>query len=186
MKLFEMKNWQLTVSEEAWGLLPFKKILDRDKSKEKELALKEMLFIFYFCDIKSDYGTIFDEKEKIKEIKHDIGLPESWEIDKTMQEAIDLYNKRNTTVIQELYKDTIKSASEIGGYLRNTRLLLEERDSNGRPIYDIAKITSSAEKIPGLMRKLRDAYSEVVKEQIDNDNKKKGKQQFNTFEDGLI
>ena len=186
MKLFEMKNWQLTVSEEAWGLLPFKKILNRDKTKEKETALKEMLFIYFYCDVKSDYSSITDKNIKILEIKKDIGLPEKWEIDKTIQEAIELYEKLSQSIIEELYKKTLKAASDVGDYLEHTKDLLDERDVNGRPIYDIAKITGSIEKVPKLMKNLKDAYSEVVKERLDNDNKKKGSRAFNTFEDGLL
>jgi len=40
MKLFEMKDYVLNVSEEAWGLLPFKAILKRDKNRNKETAFK--------------------------------------------------------------------------------------------------------------------------------------------------
>ena len=35
MKLFEMKEFTLSVSDEAWGLLPFKAILKRDKNRNK-------------------------------------------------------------------------------------------------------------------------------------------------------
>ena len=47
MKLFHMKDWQLIVSEETWGLLPFKRILDRDKTKTKSRANAEMLYLYY-------------------------------------------------------------------------------------------------------------------------------------------
>ena len=46
MKLFEMRDYVLQVSDEAWGLSPFKAILKKDKNRNKELAFKEMLFIF--------------------------------------------------------------------------------------------------------------------------------------------
>ena len=51
MKLFEMKDFTLNVTVEAWGLLPFKTILKRDKGRNKEVAFKEMLFIYYYTDI---------------------------------------------------------------------------------------------------------------------------------------
>lgn len=184
MKLFKMVNWQLIVSEETWGLLPFKKLLDRDKTKEKERAHAEVLFIWYFCDIKSDYLSM-SEKERTEELKKDIeGLGDDWELDAEVQAAIDCY-KKHKTVIEKLYEDSLQSAKDIGDYLANTKALLAERDSNGKPIYDISKITAAVDKVPGLMNKLKAAYKEVVKEQEELENKKKGSRTFNIFEDGL-
>lgn len=183
MKLFKMKDWQLHISEEVWGLMPFKKILDRDKSKTKARANAEMLYIYYFCDIKSDYLSMSEEDRKIELIKDIPSLPKKWKLDSIMQEAIDFYLKFDT-VIEKLYRQSLKSATAIGDYLERTNVLLEERDSQGKPIYDIAKITTSVQKIPKLMSDLKLAYKEVIKEQED-DNKKKGSKKFNTFEDGL-
>ena len=184
MKLFTLKGWNLTVSEEAWGLVPFKNILERDNTKEKEEALKDMLFIYFFCDIRSNYLHM-PEEIRIKEIKHDIGLPDEWEYDEVMQEATAFYTKRSKSVIQQLYEDTLMSARAIGTYLRDTENLLKERDVQGKPVYDITKITNANEKVPKLMANLKAAYKEVIKEKEDTENKRKGSKSFNTFEDGL-
>lgn len=185
MKLFEMKDWVLVVSEQAWGLQPFHKILKRDKTKQKTKALAEMSFVWYFCDIKSDY-LVMSEDDRIKALINDLeGLPKGWKKDKVMDEAISLYRKLSVTTIQKLYQQSLKSASAIGDYLENTKLLLDERDASGKPVYDIAKITASVQKVPKLMSDLKAAYKEVVKERDDNSGKKKGSKTFNTFEDGL-
>lgn len=184
MKLFEMKNWELIVSEEAWGLAPFKKILERDKSKEKEKAMAEMLYIFYFCDIKSDYLTM-SEKDRHNELVKDIpNLTSKWKPDKVVKEGMELYNK-HSTIVQKLYNKTVISANDIADYLANTKALLEERDKMGKPVTDINKITQSVQRVPKLMADLKSAYKEVIKEQEDLDNKKKGSRKFNTFEDGI-
>lgn len=185
MKLFEMKKGELIVSEEAWGLSPFYKLWKRDKSKDKIRANAEVLYIWYFCDIKSDY-LLMDEEDRHTELKKDIvGLSPKWEADALVKDALEYYKKRSITVIQRLYLQSLKSASDIGDYLENTKALLEERDANGKPIYDIAKITTANDKIPRLMGNLKAAYKEVVKEQEDTANKKKGSQSFNLFEDGI-
>lgn len=184
MRLFTLRNWQLTVSEEAWGLSAFKTLLDRDKTKGKTVAHAEMLFIYFFCDIKSDY-TAMPEKERILELKNDIsGLPEEWEFDAEVKAGVELYSKFET-LIERLYRQSYKSATDIGDYLENTKALLEERDANGKPVTDIAKITTANGRMPKLMADLKAAYKEVIKEQEDNENKKKGSQKFNTFENGF-
>ncbi len=183
MKLFEVIEWQLTVSEEAWGLAPFKKILDRDKTKDKEVSLKEMLFIFFYCDIKSNYIN-FPPDQRESEIKHDIKLPSKWKIDKVIIEAIALYERISTSVVEKLYIQSLKAATDIGNYLENTEALLNERDENGRIVTDINKITQSVARIPILMRDLKAAYLELVKEREDITKKTKGSKKFNLFEDG--
>jgi hypothetical protein len=184
MKLFEQKGWDLKVSEEAWGLVPFGKMLKRDKSTEKQRALKEALFVYFWCDIRSNYIHM-SEEDKLSEIKKDIGLPATWKKDAIVDECIELYTRVSSSVIEQLYIQSLKSAQAIGDYLENAAVLLAERDNNGRPVNDISKITNANEKIPKLMRNLKEAYKEVVKEREDNDNKKKGSKQFNTFEDGI-
>ena len=184
MKLFNLKGWELTVAEEAWGLSPFSKMLKRDKSKDKQKALKEALFIYFWCDVRSNYIHMTDEN-KLTEIKKDIGLSDSWKLDSVIEEAIELYDRVSTSVIEKLYVQSLKSAQAIGDYLENAADLLKERDNNGRPVNDISKITTAVQRVPKLMRDLKDAYKEVVKEQEDNDNKQKGSRKFNTFEDGI-
>ena len=179
-----MVDFSLQVSEEAWGVLPFKAILKRDKSRTKDTAFKEMLFIYYWSDIKSDY-TAMPETTRLVELKKDIdGLPKNWEMDDAIKDAIKLYSKFET-LIERLYRQSYKSATDIGDYLENTKAILEERDNNGKPVTDIAKITTANGRMPKLMADLKAAYKEVIKEQEDNENKKKGSQSFNTFENGF-
>jgi hypothetical protein len=184
MKLVEMKNWELKPSEEVWGLLPFKALLDRDDTEEKEIATKELLFIFFWCDIKSDYIQI-DEENREEEIAKDIGLPKGWVKDHVIDEAIELFEKLSGSVIQRLYRQTLQAASDIGDYLENTKEVLAERDMNNKPVTDISKVTGAIQKIPKLMADLSAAYKEVIKEQENLEGKKKGSQTFNIFERGL-
>ena len=184
MKLIEMKNWELRASEEVWGLIPFKKLLDRDSTEEKQIANKEILFVFFYCDIKSNYLQM-SEVKRAEEIKKDIGLPADWEKDAEIDAAIELYKKLSTTVIGKLYRQASKAASDVGDYLENTKELLNERDMNNKPVTDISKITTAIQRVPKLMADLRAAYNEVVKEQESLEGKKKGSQTMNMFEDGI-
>jgi hypothetical protein len=179
-----MKNWELTVSEEAYGLLPFKKIMDRDKSKYKSKALAELLFIWFWCDIKSDY-LIMDEKERLIELKKDIAnLPENFKIDELIQSGIDLYRKHET-VIEKLHKQALKSATEVGNYLENTKAILSERDNSGKPVTKIADITRGLKDVKIIMKELKLTEKEVIREQENSEDRKKGSKSMNMYEDGL-
>jgi hypothetical protein len=185
MKLVEFKDYKLTVPEEVWGLKTFRKLLDRDKTKDKVNASKEMLFIFHFCDIRSDFQHILDKDKRIEEVKKEAGLKDSWKIDSHVQASIDLYISLSTTIIEQLYLNSLQAASDVGNYLALTKELLEERDKNGKPVIDIAKITTAIQKVPKLMSDLKEAYDQVVKEKETMENKSKGTRTFNMFEDGL-
>lgn len=184
--LFDMnKDGVLTISPEAYSLLPFKAIWERDKNKDKNIALKELAFVFFFCDIKSNY-MITPEEVRDQEIARDIGLPKGWKKDKVIESALDYYNNHSKSIIVKLYESSLQSANDVANYLNNTKALLEERDDRNKPVYTISAITTGLKSIPVIMRDLKAAYKEVVKEADDNDDKKKGKQQYNTFETGLV
>lgn len=185
MNGFLLKDGVLTVEDQIWGLNPFKKILKRDKSRNKDLALKEMLFVYYYTDIKSDYLIMSDLKERYQELKHDIDLPDNWKIDDVIQEAIDFYERRSLTVIGKLYKDALTSIHEMSEYLKGTGTLLRERSNNGGTVTTLPMITAAQEKLPKIMQNLKAAEKEVLKEKIEMEGKMKGKQSMGMFESGL-
>lgn len=186
MKLFKMKeDWTLHIEEEVWSLLPFKKILKKDKTRSKEMALKEMAFIYFYTDIKSDYLIITNDKIREEEIKKDIGLPENWKIDATIREAIDFYESRSVTTISKLYKDALKAANDVSEYLRSTDVLLAERDDRGKPVTAVNTITSAINQVNKLMKDLKAAEKEVLKEQQEMEGRMKGSKQMSVFEEGL-
>ncbi len=185
MKLFEFKNWQLSVRDESWALLPFKKILKRDKSRTKEIALNEMFFIWYFADIQSDYLIITDLKLREEEIKKDLSLPDNWKIDSVIEEAIAFYEQRSLTVIGKLYKNALKSANDTGDYLEMTDVLLRERNDKGGTVTTLPMIVAAQEKLPKIMQNLAAAEKELLKQQQDVENRMKGSKKMGMFEDGL-
>ena len=184
MNGFTLRDYVLTVEDNMWGLIPFKKILKRDKSRDKDRALKEMLLIYYYSDIKSDY-LIIDSKFRIEEIKKDIGLPEDWRIDSVLQEAIDFYEERSLTVVGKLYKNALAAANDISEYLTKTKELLEERDERGKPVTTLTTIVGGISKIKTVMQDLKAAEKELIKERIETEGKMKGKQSMGMFELGL-
>lgn len=185
MKLFKMNNWELTLREEIWGLAPFKTLLDRDKTKDKEVANAEILFIWYYCDVQSDFLIIPEETREKEIIKQIPALPKNWKKDKAIDEAIEFYEKMSTTIIQYLYKQAIRAAQDTADYIGNARALLNLTDNAGRPIYKINDITKGLKDVSIIMKNLKQAEKEVIKEAKDNEGKSKGSQQFNTFEGGL-
>ena len=91
MKLFKYEGYEVRVAPEALNLKPFKKLWNRDKTKQKESAVMELAFLYFFCDPRSDYQYILDEEDRMKAVKEGIGLSDNWKPDKDMEAAIKLY-----------------------------------------------------------------------------------------------
>jgi len=184
MNLFNFKDYVLQVEPIAWSLTPFKAILKRDKSRNKDLAMKEMLFIYYYTDIKSDY-LIMDEPERIREIIKDIKLPEDWKFDQVMKDAVQFYEERSLTVIGKMYRNAMVAANDVSNYLLKTKELLEERDNNNKPIYTLPVVLGGLSKIKLTMQELKAAEKELIKEKVETEGRMKGSREMGMFEGGL-
>jgi hypothetical protein len=186
MKLFELdKKYKVIPSEEAYMLKPFNAILKRDKTKNKARALAELAFIYFFCDIKSEY-LIEEEETRVGSITSTLtGLPKNWKVDQLVQDGIDFYNTRSKTITQLLYEKATESARAIGEFLGRTEELLDEVDKGGKPIYKVADITRGLKDVKTIMQDLKAAEEEVIKEQKDSTGKKHGSRQQGAFENGF-
>ena len=105
MNLFELKNWDLQIQPEAYALAPFKALISRDKTKNKAVGIKELAYIFYMTDYKSDFINIIDEEERDEQVKKFVELPKEWKPDKKVLEAIEFYKQRSTTTSLLLLED---------------------------------------------------------------------------------
>ena len=61
MKLFKYEGYKIVIEPEALLLKPFKQIWQRDRTINKDKAMMELGFIYFFCDTRSDYQYLIDE-----------------------------------------------------------------------------------------------------------------------------
>ena len=88
MRLFKYEGYEVRVAPEALTLKPFRKLWQRDKSKDKSNVIQELSFIYFYCDPRSDYQYIIDDDDRMKAVKEGEGLPDSWKPDKDVEAAI--------------------------------------------------------------------------------------------------
>ena len=69
MNLFEMNNGVLQIQPEAYALEPFKALWTRDKTKNKDNAIKELSFIYFMVDFTSDFADILEDSIREVEVK---------------------------------------------------------------------------------------------------------------------
>ena len=181
IRLFKYENYKVTISEEAILLKPFKAIWNRDRTKSKDRALDELGFIYFFCDPRSDYQYLTDETERKKAIKEGEGLPEKWEPDKLVLDAMDFYNSFKPTSAL-LLEDTRYAVDKLRKLLKDINL--EDKDDKGKPIYTLNTITATIKQIPSLVKDLDEAEKTLTSEMMQK-GRMRGQGEKTIFEDDL-
>jgi len=183
MRLFDLVSNQVTISEEAYLLTPFKVIWDKDRTKYKEKALAEMAYIYFMEDFKSDFSDIIDLKDREAEVRSSIGLPSSWKEDKVIQEAREFYRKRSEEITPLLLlRDSKVVIDKMREYFREVDFLA--LDDKGRPKYDIDKLARVVERSANILENLK-KLEEMVKKEVQSKKDKVGSKTKATFEDGV-
>lgn len=178
MKLFKYEGYKIVIEPEALLLKPFKQIWQRDRTINKDKAMMELGFIYFFCDTRSDYQYLIDETERKKAIKEDTGLPANWEPDKVVLAAIEFYNKFKSTAAL-LLEDT---RAMIDGYRSKMRQLTANMaDLEVKETKDIGAIIK---QIPLLVKDLDEAEKALTKEDVSS-GKMRGQGEKTVFEDGF-
>lgn len=179
MKLFKYEGYNLTISEEAMLLKPFKTLWKRDKARNKENALQELGYIYFMEDPRSDYQVYTDPEERATQIKLGEGLPASWAPDDKVKEAQEFYAKFKTAAA--LLADDIRFA--IDNLRRKIRTLdLDEEDEKGKPKYTIDSYVRAIGMVPALIVKLDEAEKAIARDIAAND-KVRGSAEKAMFED---
>lgn len=181
MRLFKYENFRVVVEPEALMLKPFKKIWDRDKSEEKEKASMELAFVYFYTDPRSDYMYLTDEEERKKAIKEGEGFKDKWEPDKTINEAIVLYESFKSSA-SLLLEDTRFAVDKLRKLLRE--IDLTATDERGKPIYTLNTITATIKQVPSLIEDLNKAERSLNKEAL-VEGRMRGSGEKSIYEDGF-
>lgn len=161
IKLFKFEGYTVTVEPEALMLAPFKAIYDRDKRKDKSMAMQELAYIYFMSDPRSDYQYLIDEEVRSFEVTKGLGLPSKWKEDDVVKRARTFYESFKPTSAG-LLEDTRIAVNKLRQLLRN--IDLEETDDKGRPVYTLNTVTATIKQIPSLVRDLDEAERTLTKD----------------------
>lgn len=176
LKLFKYEGYKIVISEEAFALKPFRQIWQRDRTINKDKAIMELGFIYFFCDPRSDYQYLTDEKERKEAIKEGEGLPPKWEPDKIVQEAMTFY---------ESFKPTAALLLEDTRFMVNKfRMKLREVDFDNLEVKEFKEITAIVKQLIPLVEDLNKAEKALTTE-ISNTGRMRGQGEKTIFEDDL-
>lgn len=164
-------------------LKPFKVLVDRDKSKNKEVAKAELAFVWLWCDYKSDFSSIIEEDVKLKEILNIISLPDKWKLDNKVKDAINFYKELVKTVSTVLLEKTKKVVTKLSDFLED--IDFTKTDDNGRLVFDMKKVVDTTTQIPKLLATLKEIELRVMEEQSNLEKQIRGNKELAVWEDGI-
>ena len=176
MKLFKYEGYNLTISEEALALKPFKKIWDRDKTSTKEKAIVELAYCYFMEDPRSDYQYIIDRDDRRDAIKEGEGLKKDWKPDKDIIAAMELYASFKSTAA--LLLDDIRTL--VDGY--RSKLKDMTSDMSTLTVKEVKDIGAIIKQIPSIVKDLDEAEKALAREIAQND-KVRGAQEKSIYED---
>ncbi len=173
MKLFKYEGYEVKVAPEALTLKPFKKIWNRDKSKDKERAMMEFGFLYFYCDPRSDYQYIIDEEDRLNAVKSGQGFPEDWKPDATLKNAMEFYSTFDTSSAM-LLRAAMKAVKKV----QDTLDELNPDDTKSLKEY-----LTALKMIPEVASMIQDA-EKALNEEIEY-GEAKGSIEKTLFDDGL-
>jgi len=154
MRLFQRKDYKLIVAPEVFTLKAFKELDKRDKSTNKTQLEKDLAFIYFVYDPRSDLQFIVDEQERIERVKELIGFDSKFKIDSVLQKAIDAYVSMTETSSSLLLKDIKVGVDKLRNYLRDAEV--------GEDTFD--KYTRALKELIPLSQKIAEVERVVIKE----------------------
>lgn len=154
MRLFTRRDYKLVVEPIVFTIKAFKKLDTRDRTVGKTQLEKELSFIYFVYDPRSDLQFIVDEQERIEKAKELIGFEPKFKIDSDLQKAIDVYISMTETSSSLLLKDIKVGVDKLRNYLRDADV---DHDS-----FD--KYTKALKELIPMSQKISEVERSVIKE----------------------
>jgi mevalonate pyrophosphate decarboxylase len=162
MGLFDLKDNHLVLHPDALSIPPFREIWERDESKDKSQAYKELCYIFHTCDFKSPYAA-HESNRREKEVIKDFIKEDGWKPDDELLLCVDKYKSFQSTHSMRLLASAREVVDKMCGYFEEVDFTL--LDDNDRPVYNAKDVTANIEKIGKIIESL-DKVEEKVKKEI--------------------
>lgn len=168
-KLFDVVDDQPVVNALLLNLGPFKDLWESDKSEDKSVYIKHLMYIYYVADPRSPFFDS-DSEEKEKDIKREVYGRTNYRTPNKVLKCIEEYRKRNTSAETRALESAIVVCDDIT-YRMSKRSkdhaefdnLIDEIDS------EIKNAQGTSEKIVLMQKKLelQDKNLELAKKAAD-------------------
>lgn len=150
--MFELEEGRVVVNPDKLALPFFRVIFDADKSKGKEVAFKELSYIFYLCDYKSPYST-YPEDKRSQLIIRDIIKDDKWKPSKDVLYGCLKYRELTETPEMRLLKAWEAKIDEVVVFLGANRINEDNMTAQIKSGTDMEKIVTSVQRLRDIVNK---------------------------------
>lgn len=162
--LYDNLNKQLELNEpEILLVKEFKALIDRDKTKHKDRAFRELTYIYLAICWKSPYSQ-YSEQERHEAALDDSGITEIEFNDPIFREACRKFrNLQDSNKSIKLLNAARLAADQFVEYFE-TIIDLNERDQNGKPVFSAEKVMKEMAQLSKVHEQLKILESQVKQE----------------------
>lgn len=170
--LFDIVGNTITIKPESLVVPEFRKIWERDKTKEKKRAFNEISYIVFLCNksVKNPYKN-YSESDRIVMLKKDFSIEE---VDKLITEGIEKYKKLKITRYERVVNAALDSLEDIEGYY----LDIKKQDKDK---FDITEYLGSMEKLGKAIKSLRELETQLETDRAEG-SKVRGDSEIGLYE----
>ncbi len=165
--MFEMdEQGELSISPQILMIKEFAELAKKRGKKGKARLNAELSAIWFFVDMRSPYMRM-DEEERWSYIKEDVlYMFVDWEVDQHINACIDKYREMSRTRSMDTLESAWKAQTELDNFLGNVNL--NERDNNGKPVFNAKQIMDMINSLPKTVKSLQDTQRLVETEVAEN------------------
>lgn len=178
MGLFNLEDSSVVVDPDVLGVPPVKKIWDRDKSKKKEKAYKELSYVYFLCDFNSPYA-VYPEHKKREVLAKDIMKDLDYVPDNDLEYLIQQYRDFYETTSMRLIRAARTACDKLSDYFEH--IDFKELDDDGRPVYTAKDVAMNLAKVGDIVNSL-DKLEDKVQKEIKSESKIKGGGDVGSYE----
>lgn len=121
MKVFDLKNNQLIIEPQVLTVPEFLCLWERDKTKHKDVAFKDLSYVYHMSDFNSPYSS-YPEDKKEEVIKQDIYKNPKFKADKDLLKACSKYRDLSSTPKQRFFNAAMNKLDEITKFITETQV----------------------------------------------------------------
>ena len=180
MRAFDIIGDRVTFHTEFLAVPEFRAIWDRDRTKGKGRATKELSFIAFLCD-NTPVNPYMGYSEEIREdiLKEDFIGDSKWEPDDLVLQGIRKLNSLFETPSSRLLAGALVAADQLAGWFKN--IDFTKLDEAGKQVYSARELSSNLGAVGNIIKSLKQLEKQVRQEQLD-DSTARGGSEIGIFE----
>lgn len=163
-RLFDIVGGNVIMNPTILWIPEFKFLWERDKTKHKGNAVKEISYIVFLYSFKSPYLAYSERDRKIKILQDYFGGQE-WEPDEPVKAAIKRYNDLQETATTRLLNASLRLCDKVTEYFDS--IDFNEKDKMGKPIHTLNDVVKNMKDVGPVVKSLETLKDQVLKEQMD-------------------